>query len=311
MEENKDTPLAVASGLLTTHQVPELNLTCDNMIDDSTLGGLSFIVTSFFVVSLFASWYRRDPMLDIIPTVGFSDPILSYFSALRFNLDGLPMLKYGYQQMGTGLFKIAAFRRWMVLTSGPQLIEDVRKAPDDVLSLSASLIELVQPEYTLNLLEQDDEYHIDIIRSKLTQNIAVTFKEVHDEIVRSLDASIPAHGDDWVKVPVVETVQRVICATVNRVFVGTPLCRDQGYLALNLNFAVNALKFAAIISIFPKPLRPIVARMLSNLPSQIQRETEFIKHMVEERFAKMEEFGADWHDKPVFQFTSLDVNCKH
>jgi hypothetical protein len=51
--------------------------------------------------------------------------------------------------------------------------------------------------------------------------------------------------------------------------------------------------------------------MLSNLPSQIQRETEFIKHMVEERFAKMEEFGADWHDKPVFQFTSLDVNCKH
>ena len=29
---------------------------------------------------------------------------------------------------------------------------------------------------------------------------------------------------DWVKVPVVETVQRVVCATTNRVFVGAPLC---------------------------------------------------------------------------------------
>ena len=28
----------------------------------------------------------------------------------------------------------------------------------------------------------------------------------------------------WVKVPVVETMQRVVCATANRVFVGTPLC---------------------------------------------------------------------------------------
>jgi hypothetical protein len=29
---------------------------------------------------------------------------------------------------------------------------------------------------------------------------------------------------DWVKVPVIETIQRVVCATTNRVFVGAPLC---------------------------------------------------------------------------------------
>ena len=42
----------------------------------------------------------------------------------------------------------------------------------------------------------------------------------------------------------------------------------------------------------------IVARMLSNLPSQIRQEIEFIRPMVEERFAKMKEFGEDW-DMPV------------
>jgi hypothetical protein len=94
------------------------------MVDDSTLR-LSFLVASFFVVSLFASWYRRDPLvslkplrlppfivdrrgsqLDAIPTVGFSDPILSYFSAVRFIFDGLPMLNYGYEKVNAFVFII-------------------------------------------------------------------------------------------------------------------------------------------------------------------------------------------------------------
>jgi hypothetical protein len=85
---------------------------------------------------------------------------------------------------------------------------------------------------------------------------------------------------------------------------------------LNLTFAVNTVKFGFIISWIPKPLKlsvapsirvsfvtdsscSIVSRMLSNLPSQIQQEIEFIRPMVEERIAKMEEYGEDWDDKPV------------
>jgi hypothetical protein len=36
--------------------------------------------------------------------------------------------------------------------------------------------------------------------------------------------------------------------------------------------------------------------------SKIQQEVEFIRPMVEERFAKMEEYGVDWGDKPVCRF---------
>ncbi|KAH9047277.1 cytochrome P450 [Lactarius hengduanensis] len=269
------------------------------MVDESTLR-LSFLAASVFVAFLFASWYRRDPLLDAIPTVGFSDPILSYFSALRFILDGPLRLKYGYEKVNTGrgLFKTATLRRWLVLASSPELIEDVRKASDDVLSMNASAIEFLQADYTLDLLDMNNDYHADVIRAKLTRNIAATFKDVRDELLRSLDASIPVHGDDWVKVPVLETMQHVVSATTNRVFVGPPLCRNQEYLTLNLNYAVNVLKFAAIIGMFPKPLKPIVARVLSNLPSQVRQEMEFIRPMVEERFVRMEEFGEDWDDKP-------------
>src|SRR6266702_3370138 len=91
---------------------------CDNMVDESTVR-LSILAASFFIVSLFASWYKRNPLvsptpfgpslpllidlgvsqLEAIPTVGFSDPILSYFSALRFIFDGLPIVRYGYEKV--------------------------------------------------------------------------------------------------------------------------------------------------------------------------------------------------------------------
>jgi hypothetical protein len=94
--------------------------------------------------------------LSAIPTVGFSDPILSYLSVVQFIFDGGRMLKNGYEkvnflslyalsriklmtpptclQTSPGLFKIAQFRRWMVLATGSQLIDDIRMSPDNVLS---------------------------------------------------------------------------------------------------------------------------------------------------------------------------------
>ena len=47
--------------------------------------------------------------------------------------------------------------------------------------------------------------------------------------------------------------------------------------------------------------------MLSNLPSQIRQEIEFIRPLVEDRFAKMDEFGEDWDDKPVCWSALLHV----
>ena len=50
-----------------------------------------------------------------------------------------------------GLFKIATFRGWMVLTSNPELIEDVMKAPEDILSFLVPLREVRIPPSTLML----------------------------------------------------------------------------------------------------------------------------------------------------------------
>jgi hypothetical protein len=59
----------------------------------------------------------------------------------------------------------------------------------------------------------------------------------------------------------------------------------------------------SLISLLTETHFSIVSRMLSNLPSQIRQEIEFIRPIVEERFAKMEEYGEDWDDKPVCRTT--------
>ena len=100
----------------------------------------------------------------------------------------------------------------MVVVSSPELIEDVRKAPDDTLSLSAyagevsmhprtldsyshRFFQFLQSKHTLDVLEPGNHYHTDVIRTKLARNIADIFKDVHDELVMSLEASIPVRGD--------------------------------------------------------------------------------------------------------------------
>jgi hypothetical protein len=62
------------------------------------------------------------------------------------------------------------------------------------------------------------------------------------------------------------------------------------------------------MSLYDEARVRIVARLISNIPSLVQQEMEFIRPLVEERFAKMEEFGEDWDDKPVRLSTSLNVN---
>jgi len=88
-----------------------------------------------------------------------------------------------------------------------------------------------------------------------------------------------------------------------------------------MSFLENLIKSAYIIACFPEFLKPcatvsfcasfpqlilnyiyrIVARIVSHVPSHVRQTMEFIRPIVEERSAKMKEFGENWDDAPVRQ----------
>jgi len=122
------------------------------MLDDFVPTPVSFLVASFIAVSLFrrvASLFKRDPLvspisfnlsspidldhsqLDAIPTVGFSDPILSYFTALRFVFDCLPMIEQGYKNVITSvLIILPLFLQLLTFSSLLRRVEVYSRLPD-------------------------------------------------------------------------------------------------------------------------------------------------------------------------------------
>jgi hypothetical protein len=99
----------------------------------------------------------------------------------------------------------------MVLATSPELIGDVKMARDDVLSRQVLAREVctvhrIDPnstqqrqrlvmDHTLPMLNNEDTYQNDVIRTKMTRNIATIFHGAQDEIIEALSELIPAGTD--------------------------------------------------------------------------------------------------------------------
>jgi hypothetical protein len=79
-------------------------------------------------------------------------------------------------------------------------------------------------------------------------HFAPTFYQKSDELICA----------DWTAVPAHDTAMLAMARGSNRVFVGLPLCRDRGFLDLNINFTIQAVLDGFIISMLPQFLKPYV-----------------------------------------------------
>ncbi|KAA1468096.1 cytochrome P450 [Dentipellis sp. KUC8613] len=257
------------------------------------------VVGVLVVCCVILKWYRaRNSRLDFIPTVGFSNPILSYISAYKYVFDSVRMMQEGYDKYKGGLFKMARLDDWVVVATGVEQVDDIRKAPDDVLSFSEAVSRSLQVDYTLGNAVNNNPYHISIIRSQLTRNLASIFPDVREELVAAFDDAIPAKEHGWVTMPATETIMEIVCRTSNRIFVGAPLCEDPDYRKLNVQFTIDVVKGAFIINRFPDILKPLAGRLFTNVEGSIQRAVRHLEPLIKARRSMLEKYGADWDEKP-------------
>ncbi|TDL22832.1 cytochrome P450 [Rickenella mellea] len=239
-----------------------------------------------------------------VPVIGSSGFLSSYVSAIRWIFQAKSILQEGYLKHKNGIFKVSQLDRWLVIITGPKLIEELRRAPDNKISIDAAVSDILAIEYTLGLRLIDNGYHIPIIRSQLTRNLATVFPDARDEIVQSFLDIIPP-SDEWVGYPAVETLMTIVTRTSNRVFVGLPVCRDPDYIKLNAEFTVQVSTAAGLISLAPSYLKPIVGRLLSPIRSGVRRGLKHLRPVIEERLRKYEEHGQNYPDKPNDMLTWL------
>ncbi|TDL22831.1 cytochrome P450 [Rickenella mellea] len=266
---------------------------------------LGYLAVVCLIVFISGFQYLQARKHDIkVPVVGSSGFLSSYVAAFRWIFQAKSILQEGYLKHKNGIFKVSQLDRWHVIISGPKLIDEVRRAPDNKLSLEAALGDSLAIEYTLGQRLLDNNYHISVIRSQLTRNLAAVFSEVRDEIVQSFLEIIPP-TDDWVGHPALETFMTIVTRTSNRIFVGLPVCRDPDYIKLNTEYTVQVVKAAGLITLAPSFLRPLVGRLLSPTRSAVRRGLKHLRPIIEERLRKYEEFGPNYPDKPNDMLTWL------
>ncbi|KAJ8464090.1 hypothetical protein ONZ51_g9826 [Trametes cubensis] len=236
-----------------------------------------------------AKWYF-DPLRSI-PTVGGSSlPLLSYFAARRWLRDSRKILQEGYDKYHGSVFKVAMLDQWLVVISGPQLLDEIRKRPDDEVTFQAAADEFIQTKYTIGDTTRDP-FHVDIIRDKLTRSLPSVLPGVIDELTVAVREYIPVEGDQWLAVNVMEQAREIVARASNRVFVGLP-----AYLAIR--FTTDVIRDRATINLFPMFMKPIVGRVVGNSARSVRRARPILKPMMDERKRMMEKYGDDWPEKP-------------
>ncbi|KIL60265.1 hypothetical protein M378DRAFT_14248 [Amanita muscaria Koide BX008] len=256
-----------------------------------------FITFSLFYVPFIWRNFIHNRKLKSIPTIGPSGTLYSYIGAFRFLRHGREMLQEGYDKFHGSLFKIPTLTSWVVVVTSGGLIDELRRAPDDALSLFDALRETLLLDITLPGLASDP-IHIDLAKGPLTKNIGTKFADIQNEITVAFDENVPVKGDEWTKVTAYTTVLDIVARTSNRMFVGLPLCRNSDWIELNKEYTIDIVKTAMFLGLLPPVLRPIVAPLLRGISKGIERATRHIEPLVRERLEQEAQHGKDWPEKP-------------
>ncbi|EPS93532.1 hypothetical protein FOMPIDRAFT_93720 [Fomitopsis schrenkii] len=259
---------------------------------------VSFVLGALYAIHAF--FLNRGSRIHAIPTVGgTSFPLLSYIYAARSLTKTVDIIQEGYTKYKGRCFKYAEQGHWCVVVTSPAAVDELAKAPENVLSFIAAKTDSLQIPYTLGPDIAHNFYHIPLIRTRLMRNAARMFDDIRDEVVSAFSDHWQvqsAKGEhEWVSVGATDLALEVICRATNRVFVGLPICRNTDYLAVQKGFTMNVVLAAAFIKVFPEFMKPCVAQLCSYIPGSIDRVTRHLKPTITERLRNAELSTADEH----------------
>ncbi|SJL14067.1 uncharacterized protein ARMOST_17522 [Armillaria ostoyae] len=147
-------------------------------IDLAREGYKTFVLCSLGIAIVFLLALQLRKALDTraklkhIPTVGLSGIITSWIDAFKFVFHAKEIIQEGYHYGST--FKVPLIDKWVIVVSGSEKIEDIRKFSREQLSAMDAINDLLQMDHTIDRCIAADPYHVDVIRDALTLMCSVT-----------------------------------------------------------------------------------------------------------------------------------------
>ncbi|KAF8874827.1 hypothetical protein CPB85DRAFT_1444223 [Mucidula mucida] len=150
----------------------------------------------------------------------------------------------------------------------------------------------------------NDLYHIPVIRSIYTmKELPSMFDDMNNEILHALSVVLPQDEEQWCPIRPQEIAMDIVARASNRIFVGLPLCRNEEYLEINKQFALDVLMKASVLKMFPRFMRRLVSALFSNIEAKIKKVQGMIRDVVMEYKEHVQPFDTKFkefeEDSPI------------
>ncbi|EJD49232.1 cytochrome P450 [Auricularia subglabra TFB-10046 SS5] len=201
----------------------------------------------------------------------------------------------GYTKYKTRIFRVRLAWNWNYVVSGTELIDDLRRAPEEVLSLNEALADTLQSDYLFRDWRPAVAVDTALIQTKLTRNLETLIPSAVHEMRAAFEDEITSRldGDEWTSMIVGEPAMRVVCRATNRLFVGLPLCRSPEYINLVVQYAIDVFVSSTMLRTVPACLRPIVSRLLIPIRHSYARAERLMSQCITERLDRGDECAED------------------
>ncbi|KAI1173444.1 putative cytochrome P450 [Nemania sp. FL0916] len=227
----------------------------------------------FFAVLFlyFLSSFLRKSRRSFIPIIGTRKgdwfPLLQ--ARWRNTRDFKTALEAAYAQSRPVLVPVAGEGDIVIMP--PADIKFLLDQPDSVLGFSERAFEIFQIDYTfMEPKIPRVPLHEKLLRTKLTPQIGSLVPELAEEAEWAFKTHWGGSEieNDWHEVCVFESMRHVVGGVANRALVGLPYCRDPELVNNGMAFAIDIPLSSTIIKLIWKPLRPLLAPLIT-LPNRL------------------------------------------
>lgn len=154
------------------------------------------------------------------------------------------------------------------------LFDELKDLPDDRLSFRQNAYKLLNGKYTG--LGKNVPPLAESVKNELTMNINTTLSILQDEIQYAVEEGL-GNCPDWTPVRVFEKLLRIVALASGRIFVGRPLCRDEEWINLTINYTVDASNAIKDVQNIPLFLRPFLVPFRTS----IRKAAEYRRRVAE------------------------------
>ncbi|KAI1457499.1 putative cytochrome P450 [Annulohypoxylon moriforme] len=256
---------------------------------------ISIALSTFLIIT-----FLRRPLLPNIPIIGSRNndwfPLLQ--ARWRNTRDFKKALEHAYVHDRPVLVPVADNGDIVILPSTE--IKFIIDQPDSVLNFIQSAFDIHQLDYTFpdrKILRVP--IHRKLIGTKLTPQIGNLISDMAEEVAWAFGMQWGGTNayDGWREVRVFDTMRHIVGCVANRSFDGLPFCRDPELVGNGVKFAIDVLLTSTILKLIWKPLRPLLAPLIT-IPNRIhtQRFRKILMSEIDRRLHDYDKRQSDPED---------------